>query len=177
MEIILESINYSKEELIELKTIQNNKLSKKERNKYYNKYGKDLILNIICQNSIMFITEQNSKFFLKEIKIPEIIITNKPKNLEFKKYQKKVHKLSKLKDLHTLFNFDKPKVNHKTFNSENHYVIDHKISIHYCFNNNIPEEIAADISNLRWITGKENSSKSIKNYVDENNEWILNYNK
>jgi hypothetical protein len=53
------------------------------------------------------------------------------------------------------------------------YHIDHKISIHYGFKNDIPIEHIAHISNLRMIHHKDNSLKSVSCLIDELNEWII----
>lgn len=45
---------------------------------------------------------------------------------------------------------------------ENAFHLDHKISICFGFNNNIPPEVIGDISNLRFIPGTENVRKGAK---------------
>lgn len=51
--------------------------------------------------------------------------------------------------------------------------IDHKISIHFGFKNNIPPENIAHESNLRVIPKEDNCLKGTRCIVDEFNEWIL----
>ena len=50
--------------------------------------------------------------------------------------------------------------------------IDHKISIHSCFWNNVSIDDASHVSNLRIIEGTENCQKGTKDFIDEHNEWI-----
>jgi len=50
--------------------------------------------------------------------------------------------------------------------------IDHKISIHSCFWNNVSIEDASNITNLRLIPSYENQTKFTKDYIDDYNEWI-----
>ena len=81
----------------------------------------------------------------------------------WKSYQKEARRLTKLQDINSLPNADKPRASHKDhFWSDEHYVIDHKISIWYGFNNGMSVEEVSDLSNLRWITAKENCLKGIK---------------
>lgn len=55
---------------------------------------------------------------------------------------------------------------------KNHH-IDHKISIHYGFENNISPKLIADVSNLRLISYRENMLKNRSNFIDDKNKWIL----
>lgn len=50
--------------------------------------------------------------------------------------------------------------------------IDHKISVHSCFWNNVSIDDASDISNLRLIPSYENRTKFTKDYIDDYNRWI-----
>lgn len=89
-------------------------------------------------------------------------------------YNKHVRMLSKTVDMSTDANYSKPRVLNRThFQSNNHYVVDHKISVTYGYKNGIPAEHIADRSNLRYITGRENALKSFHNHVDHLNFWIL----
>jgi len=62
--------------------------------------------------------------------------------------------------LHLLKDFDKR--NHQ--NVEDSYALDHKISIKYGFNNNIPPYIIGNLDNLQMLPHYENSSKKDKCY-------------
>lgn len=75
---------------------------------------------------------------------------------EFKKYQHKVHKLShKIK--HLIEGYDITK--HGKMGKLGAYQIDHIIDIKFGFDNNIPVEKIADISNLQFIKWEENIKK------------------
>jgi hypothetical protein len=75
---------------------------------------------------------------------------------EFKKYQHKVHKLShKIK--HLIKGYDATK--HGKMGKSGAYQIDHIIDIKFGFDNNIPVEKIADISNLQFIKWEENIKK------------------
>ena len=52
-------------------------------------------------------------------------------------------------------------------------VIDHKIPIIYGFKNNIPPENIGHISNLQYISIKDNLLKGIKPKIDDHNKWII----
>jgi len=76
---------------------------------------------------------------------------------EFKKYQHKVHKLThKIK--HLIEGYDITK--HGKMGKLGAYQIDHIIDIKFGFDNNIPVEKIADISNLQFIKWEENIKKS-----------------
>lgn len=91
-------------------------------------------------------------------------------------YWKEVRKLTKLQNIDKLVNSDKPRCNHPDhFYSKTHYVIDHKVSIYNGWKRGIPINEIADISNLRWITGFENSQKHFRNYFDTENQHLLVY--
>lgn len=53
------------------------------------------------------------------------------------------------------------------------YHIDHKISIHFGFINNIPAQQIAHPSNLQMLWWEDNIKKSAVCNVDEDNKWIL----
>ncbi len=75
---------------------------------------------------------------------------------EFKKYQNRVHKLTK-KIKHLIEGYDEKK--HGKMGILGAYQIDHIIDIKYGFDNNISPEKIADISNLRFIPWEENIKK------------------
>ena len=53
------------------------------------------------------------------------------------------------------------------------YHIDHKISVKWGFENNIPEECIAHPDNLRMLWWEDNLSKNTICEVDDKNQWIL----
>ena len=75
---------------------------------------------------------------------------------EFKKYQHKVHKLTH-KVKHLIEGYDSEK--HGKMGKSGAYQIDHIIDIKFGFDNNIPEEKIADLSNLQFIPWEENIKK------------------
>jgi hypothetical protein len=75
---------------------------------------------------------------------------------EFKKYQHKVHKLTH-KVKHLIEGYDSEK--HGKMGKNGAYQIDHIIDIKFGFDNNIPEEKIADLSNLQFIPWEENIKK------------------
>lgn len=78
----------------------------------------------------------------------------------FKAYRKRVHNLSnQQKDLWTLPNYNKRVHLSKT---EEAYNLDHKFSIYEAYRNNVPEHIVAHISNIEFISMKDNISKGTK---------------
>lgn len=114
--------------------------------------------------------------------IPKKIYKNKSiKEIEKNKYYKKVRELTSMVDKkmidgydeNNLLTIDDIKTKKHNFNNSDKLVIDHKISIIYGFNNNIPEEYIADITNLRYIPSYLNQSKSSDIFIDHINEWIL----
>jgi hypothetical protein len=55
----------------------------------------------------------------------------------------------------------------------NTYHIDHKISVKWGFENNIPEEHIAHIDNLQMLWWEENFNKNVVCEVDDKNKWIV----
>jgi hypothetical protein len=53
------------------------------------------------------------------------------------------------------------------------YHIDHKISIKWGFDNNIPPKHIAHIDNLRMMWWRDNFNKNIVCEVDNKNKWIV----
>jgi hypothetical protein len=87
-------------------------------------------------------------------------------------YKKKVRLLTSenIKDIKT----NKPLVSNKDhFYSSEHYVYDHKISVYSGFKNNVPIELMASLDNLRFVSGLENSTKGMRNYIDDKNKHIF----
>lgn len=100
---------------------------------------------------------KKSKYWLRESK-------KKPKS-DFELYKIKVKELTE--DVKHLI----PGIENRGYFK---YHIDHRISIKWGFENNIPEEHIAHIDNLRMLWWKENLNKNIICEVDENNRWIVN---
>lgn len=75
---------------------------------------------------------------------------------EFKKYQHKVHKLTR-KIKHLIEGYDETK--HGKMGVNGAFQIDHIIDIKYGFDNNIPAEEIADLKNLQFIPWEENIKK------------------
>lgn len=74
---------------------------------------------------------------------------------EFRKYHNKVRNLTWKQPIETLENFDKRALS----GTPGGYQIDHIVTIHDGFVNNIPAKTIAHISNLRMITWEENIIK------------------
>ena len=79
------------------------------------------------------------------------------KHNEFKKYQNKVHKLTR-KIKHLIEGYDESK--HGKMGKSGAYQIDHIIDIKFGFDNNIPAEEIANIKNLQFISWEENNKKA-----------------
>lgn len=108
-------------------------------------------------------------------KKPKKVKTTKPtvSMNTWKAYQKEVRRLTKLQPVDCLEGASLPRCTHFShFNSTSHFVIDHKISIWWCFNNNVPASLASNISNLRWISANENRIKNVQNFLDSKNLFI-----
>jgi len=75
------------------------------------------------------------------------------------KYYKKVRRLTEQQPLALLENYEK---RGRLDEKEDAYHLDHIIPVCYGWLNNIPEEIIADISNLRFIPASDNIAKSSK---------------
>lgn len=86
-------------------------------------------------------------------------------NKELKREYKNLVKRLTEQNKHLLDN-----IGERGFNS---YHIDHKISIHYGYNNNISPESIAHHSNLRVITMEENLIKGATIVIDSTNEWVI----
>lgn len=103
-----------------------------------------------------------------------------PDSKELKrKYNTKVRKLTKQVDKTKIQGYNKDLIyNHKKDGSMviayNRLIIDHKIPLSYGYKNGIRPEDIADISNLQYITVKENMIKGMKPLIDDLNEWIIN---
>lgn len=97
-----------------------------------------------------------TKYWLRESK-------KKPKS-SFQKYKERVKELTE-QIKHMI-----PGIEDRGYYK---YHIDHKISVRWGFENNIPEEHISDISNLRMLWWKDNLNKNIICDVDEKNSWIV----
>jgi len=101
---------------------------------------------------------------LKRVREPKGV---QKKSASWIQYKQEVKRITKLQPIELLENSDKPKAKHKRdFWSKDLFILDHKISIWYGYNNNIPPEIIGDIENLRWITAYENSAKGVNCVFD-----------
>jgi hypothetical protein len=109
----------------------------------------------------------------------DILLPNEKKAAK-KQYYNKVKRLTRKVVKENIEGYVKSNIlgseaigNFRVFRTSNKLVIDHKISIIYGFNNNIPAEHIADVSNLRYIPSVDNHTKSKEIYVCSSNEWIL----
>jgi hypothetical protein len=88
----------------------------------------------------------------------------KEKKIKYDKYKEKVFELTE-------------EVKHQIDGIENRgfntYHIDHKISVKWGFENNIPEEHIAHIDNLQMLWWEENFNKNVVCEVDDKNKWIV----
>jgi hypothetical protein len=103
---------------------------------------------------------------LKELIMQSSIAYNEKPivKLTFKQYHRRVNKLTE-KVKGSIEGIEK-----RGWDS---YHIDHKISIHYGFKNEIEPEKISDISNLRMLPKKTNTDKGNGIFVDSKNEWII----
>lgn len=108
---------------------------------------------------------------IEKIKQPRIIFDIKELNEERKQYKKACYALSK-KQFEYPLNYKAPK-SFKECCGENHYVIDHKISLSYGFKKDIPIDVICHKSNMRLIKGIDNFKKGRKIFIDNENKWIF----
>lgn len=80
-----------------------------------------------------------------------------PNQKAFKRYQNKVHRLTK-KVQHLVEGYDKSKQGR--MGESGAYQIDHIIDIKWGFDNNIPAELIAHLSNLQFISWEDNNKKA-----------------
>lgn len=117
--------------------------------------------------------EKEIKVFPKR-EVPSRLENIVPKDLKWRRFCRETRKLTKLQDIDSLPLSDKERVTkYSQFNSSTHYVIDHKISIYWGYQNGMTSIDLASLCNLRWITGKENTIKGVKNYIDAENEHLF----
>lgn len=126
-------------------------------------------INLQSEELDRFCAETKSFRSKKEIIKPTLIVTNKQL---WRKYRYKVMLITKTQPTHLLENYDKRitgvdilQFGTSIFQSETKYALDHIISIWYGWKNNISPEIIGDISNLRYISAKENSKKGRKSII------------
>ena len=79
-----------------------------------------------------------------------------PNKNDFEKYKSEVARITRKQDLTLLENYDKPR---GLCGVDGAYQLDHKISIKYGYENNMPPEEIGHISNLQFIPWKENRTK------------------
>jgi len=82
-----------------------------------------------------------------------------PNKVNFSLYKSRVEGYQRKQDLSSLENIDKPRT---LCGVEGGWQLDHIIPIKYGFDNNIPPELIADISNLQMLPWKDNRTKSDK---------------
>ncbi len=99
---------------------------------------------------------RRKKMILRENQDNERALKLQRKLLTYRQYEKIVRDLTEKQPLFLLSNIEK---RHFT-----KYHVDHIISIMYGYDNDIPVEIIADITNLQVITAKENMIKIHKSY-------------
>jgi hypothetical protein len=129
--------------------------------------------NLSLETQTQLISSFSDNFPVGKQAKPQIPISNKKARAN---YQRKARNLTKLQDLDSLPNSDKPRVTGKgDFHSVHHYVIDHKVTVANGWKYNIPIEEIAHLCNLRWITGYENSKKCNSNFFDEQNQHLSLY--
>lgn len=109
------------------------------------KYGVSFIFN-----------EKNIKEKIKITKLKKGTIISYDLKDDFKKYELLVWSITNKQPLEELKNYEKRgNIAYK----KNAYHLDHKISIKYGFENNIPPYIIGNIDNLQMLPARENCSK------------------
>ena len=129
---------------------------------------------IYCETLNMTYEEIINYNFKKVKKIKPSKTGRKPRynKYEWLEYKKEVRELTyeNIKDIKT----DKLLLSGKNdLRSPIHYVYDHKISVYSGFKNNIPCDLMASLCNLRLITALENSTKGMRNHIDDENRHIF----
>lgn len=113
------------------------------------------------------------------------VVDEEPKDTSVKKRKRKyinlVKKYTRGVDRQSILGYDPEKLMTSTIVKEQGMgvlrtsellVIDHKVSIDFGFKNNIPPDVIAHVSNLRFIPSRENNDKGTKCFIDEHNSWI-----
>lgn len=100
----------------------------------------------------------------KKTEVVKVVKKKKPRNPEFERYKEKVWELTN--DVKHLIEGIEDRGWRK-------FHIDHKISIKWGFDNNIPPKLIAHIDNLRMMWWKDNFIKNIVCEIDEKNKWIV----
>lgn len=126
---------------------------RKNKTKFYSLSNDEInALFEFLQESFLCIVFKQEKFLFKV-----------DKRKDWKEYRKKVWEITKQQDCDSLPDSEKQRAtNIKHFQSKEHYVLDHIVSIWYGYKHGLPENEIGHISNLRWISAKENSRKGIR---------------
>jgi hypothetical protein len=92
---------------------------------------------------------------------------------EYKKYSNKVRRLTE-KNYVKYFDIINPDNYPRTLcGVDGGYQIDHKLSVRFCYDNNISEEVCASVDNLQMIEWSKNLNKRYVNNFEEN--YVNNY--
>ena len=92
---------------------------------------------------------------------------------EYKKYSNKVRRLTE-KNYVKYFDIINPDNYPRTLcGVDGGYQIDHKLSVRFCYDNNILEEVCASVDNLQMIEWSKNLNKRYVNNFEEN--YVNNY--
>lgn len=87
---------------------------------------------------------------------------------EYKKYSNKVRRLTE-KNYVKYFAVINPNNHPRTLcGVDGGYQIDHKLSVRFCYDNNISEEVCASVDNLQMIEWSQNLNKRYVNIFEEN---------
>jgi len=118
-----------------------------------------------------------------KIIVDKIIKDNKNKRANKAKkrkrqYYKEVRQITKMVNKVQIEGYNKSLIYNRVrdgimVTAYNSLVIDHKIPLSYGYKNNIPPEKIANISNLQYLTVKENMIKGVKPLIDHINRWIV----
>jgi len=87
---------------------------------------------------------------------------------EYKQYSNKVRRLTE-KNYVKYFNIINPNNYPRTLcGVDGGYQIDHKLSVRFCYDNNISEEVCSSVSNLQMIEWSQNLNKRYVNIFEKN---------
>ncbi len=95
-----------------------------------------------------------------------------------REYFKQVRQLTKQVNKAEIKGFDaglvyNPRKHGSIINAFDSLVIDHKIPLIYGYKNNISPEKIAHISNLQYLTVRDNMVKGSRPLIDVDNQWII----
>jgi hypothetical protein len=87
---------------------------------------------------------------------------------EYKKYSNKVRRLTE-KNYVKYFTIINPNNHPRTLcGVDGGYQVDHKLSVKFCYDNNISEEVCSSVDNLQMIEWSQNLNKRYVNIFEEN---------